>query len=60
MARFYSFSPTPANNTSCIIYLKDYPNESIPAVWKSAKKQFIISANGLSLELAFVWYYTIV
>lgn len=60
MARFYSFSPVPLNNTPCIIYLKNYPNTPIPAVWKSTKKQFQITANGLLLELAFVWYYTIV
>ena len=41
MARFYSFSPVPPNNTACIIYLKNYPNQPIPAVWKSTKKQFL-------------------
>lgn len=58
MARYYSFSPVPPNNTACIIYLKDYPNQPIPAVWKNTKKQFEITSNGLLLELAFVWYYT--
>lgn len=57
MAMNYVFDPLPANGTSVLVNIPQYPFIEIPCTYISLKKQFEIVANGALIELRDIVYW---